>query len=221
MAQARRIVSMPGVFSPTEALLALRCGASALKFFPASVLGPSGIAAQLAVLPKDTVAGAVGSMSDKNLAAYRAAGSPGIRPRQQPLSSGHDGGRSAGNGAGFGRAPMMASADATGRPSTGACDKFNTTGKSLLFFRNHVKPRNEKYSLSEVGANQYYEFRHPGPHEGRFAIVTKRRAGVVMDASASGGNLARGRKRRGVRPSRVVLTPVAGAKLAEISRRRR
>jgi 2-dehydro-3-deoxyphosphogalactonate aldolase len=36
-AQARRMVTMPGVFTPTEALLALRCGASALKFFPASV----------------------------------------------------------------------------------------------------------------------------------------------------------------------------------------
>ena len=74
MAQVRQMVSMPGVFSPTEAFLALRCGASALKFFPASVLGPSGIAAQLAVLPKDTVVGAVGGVSDKNLAAYRAAG---------------------------------------------------------------------------------------------------------------------------------------------------
>ena len=74
MAQMRQMVSMPGVFSPTEALLALRCGASALKFFPASVLGPSGIAAQLAVLPKDTIVGAVGGVSDKNLAAYRAAG---------------------------------------------------------------------------------------------------------------------------------------------------
>lgn len=74
MARARRMVSMPGVFSPTEALLALRCGASALKFFPASVLGPSGIAAQLAVLPKETVVGAVGGVSDRNLAAYMAAG---------------------------------------------------------------------------------------------------------------------------------------------------
>ena len=36
-ARARRLVTMPGVFTPTEALLALRCGASALKFFPASV----------------------------------------------------------------------------------------------------------------------------------------------------------------------------------------
>jgi 2-dehydro-3-deoxyphosphogalactonate aldolase len=70
MAQARQMVTMPGVFSPTEAFLALRCGASALKFFPASTLGPSGIAAQLAVLPKDTVVGAVGGVSEKNLAAY-------------------------------------------------------------------------------------------------------------------------------------------------------
>jgi len=74
MAQARQMVTMPGVFSPTEAFLALRCGASALKFFPASVLGPAGIAAQLAVLPKETVVGAVGGVSDKNLAAYWAAG---------------------------------------------------------------------------------------------------------------------------------------------------
>jgi 2-dehydro-3-deoxyphosphogalactonate aldolase len=73
-ARARRMVTMPGVFSPTEALLALRCGASALKFFPASVLGPSGIAAQLAVLPKEVVVGAVGGVSEKNLAGYVAAG---------------------------------------------------------------------------------------------------------------------------------------------------
>ena len=74
VARIRQMVTMPGVFSPTEAFLALRCGASALKFFPASVLGPSGIAAQLAVLPKETMAGAVGGVSDKNLAAYVAAG---------------------------------------------------------------------------------------------------------------------------------------------------
>ncbi|MBV9461177.1 MAG: 2-dehydro-3-deoxy-6-phosphogalactonate aldolase [Bradyrhizobium sp.] len=74
MAQALKMVTMPGVFSPSEAFLALRAGASALKFFPASVLGPSGIAAQLAVLPKDTMVGAVGGVSDKNLAAYVAAG---------------------------------------------------------------------------------------------------------------------------------------------------
>jgi 2-dehydro-3-deoxyphosphogalactonate aldolase len=68
------MVTMPaGVVTPTEALLALRCGAAALKFFPASVLGPSGIAAQLAVLPKDVVVGAVGAVSEKNVAAYVTA----------------------------------------------------------------------------------------------------------------------------------------------------
>jgi 2-dehydro-3-deoxyphosphogalactonate aldolase len=74
MAVARGMVTMPGVFTPTEAFLALRCGASALKFFPASVLGPSGIAAQMAVLPKGVIVGAVGGVSDKNLADYVRAG---------------------------------------------------------------------------------------------------------------------------------------------------
>ena len=73
-AQAYDMVTIPGVFTPTEAFLALRCGASALKYFPASVLGPAGIAAQLAVLPKGVVVGAVGGVSDKNLATYVAAG---------------------------------------------------------------------------------------------------------------------------------------------------
>ena len=74
MAASRGMVTMPGVFSPTEAFLALRHGASALKFFPASILGPSGIAAIRAVLPRDAVIGAVGGVSDKNFADYIAAG---------------------------------------------------------------------------------------------------------------------------------------------------
>jgi 2-dehydro-3-deoxyphosphogalactonate aldolase len=74
MAVSRGMVTMPGVFTPTEAFLALRCGASALKFFPASVLGPSGIAAQMAVLPKGVVVGAVGGVSEANLGDYAKAG---------------------------------------------------------------------------------------------------------------------------------------------------
>jgi 2-dehydro-3-deoxyphosphogalactonate aldolase len=74
MANVRGLISLPGVFSPTEALLAARAGASALKFFPASTLGPSGIAAVRAVLPEDTIAVAVGGVSEKNFAAYVAAG---------------------------------------------------------------------------------------------------------------------------------------------------
>jgi len=68
------MVTMPGVFTPTEALQALRLGASALKFFPASVLGPSGIAAIRAVLPADAVIGAVGGVSEANFADYQKGG---------------------------------------------------------------------------------------------------------------------------------------------------
>ncbi|WP_370673741.1 2-dehydro-3-deoxy-6-phosphogalactonate aldolase [Pleomorphomonas sp. PLEO] len=74
MAVARGMVTLPGVMSPTEALLALRCGASALKFFPASVLGPSGISAVRAILPKGTRVAAVGGVSNENFADYVAAG---------------------------------------------------------------------------------------------------------------------------------------------------
>lgn len=73
-AAALAMVTMPGVFSPTEALTALRAGASALKFFPASVLGPAGIAAIRSVLPADCVIGAVGGVSDADFAAYAGKG---------------------------------------------------------------------------------------------------------------------------------------------------
>ncbi len=73
-ARARSMVTMPGVFSPTEALLAARAGASSLKFFPANVLGPAGISAIRAVLPPDVMIAAVGGVSDKNFADYVKAG---------------------------------------------------------------------------------------------------------------------------------------------------
>lgn len=69
-----RMVTMPGVFTPSEAFLALRLGASALKFFPASVLGPKGIAAIMAVLPKGAVVGAVGGVSDRDFGDYAKIG---------------------------------------------------------------------------------------------------------------------------------------------------
>lgn len=76
LAAARRhaLVSMPGVMTPTEALLAWHHGASALKFFPASVLGPAGLAAVRAVLPADAIIGAVGGVDAVSLPAYVQAG---------------------------------------------------------------------------------------------------------------------------------------------------
>lgn len=87
------MVTMPGVFTPTEAFAALAAGASALKFFPASVLGAGGIAAIRAVLPKDAAVGAVGGVSETDFAAYAKAGvslfglgsslfKPGMTPAQ-------------------------------------------------------------------------------------------------------------------------------------------
>jgi 2-dehydro-3-deoxyphosphogalactonate aldolase len=73
-AGARGMVSMPGVFTPTEAFAALAAGASGLKFFPAGVLGAAGIGAMRAVLPSGTVLGAVGGVSDASFAAYAAVG---------------------------------------------------------------------------------------------------------------------------------------------------
>ncbi|NTE85514.1 2-dehydro-3-deoxy-6-phosphogalactonate aldolase [Agrobacterium rubi] len=73
-AREKGMVTMPGVLTPTEALLALKAGATGLKFFPASVLGPSGINAIRAILPRDTLVAAVGGVSDKNFSDYTSIG---------------------------------------------------------------------------------------------------------------------------------------------------
>src|SRR5882757_7158424 len=73
-ARERGMVTMPGVFTATEALLAVKAGASGLKFFPASVLGASGITAIRAVLPTDLMVAAVGGISDSNFAEYARSG---------------------------------------------------------------------------------------------------------------------------------------------------
>lgn len=73
-AAAHGIYSMPGCYTATEALIAVHSGASALKFFPAGTLGPSGIAGIKTILPKDAVIGAVGGVSEHNFADYAKVG---------------------------------------------------------------------------------------------------------------------------------------------------
>ena len=73
-ARQRGMVTMPGVFTATEALLAAKAGASALKFFPAGILGASGISAIRAVLPANLMIAAVGGISDKNFVEYTRTG---------------------------------------------------------------------------------------------------------------------------------------------------
>lgn len=73
-AAEKGMVTMPGVFTPTEALAAAAAGATGLKFFPASVLGPAGITAIRAVLPPELEIAAVGGVSEENFADYARAG---------------------------------------------------------------------------------------------------------------------------------------------------
>jgi 2-dehydro-3-deoxyphosphogalactonate aldolase len=74
LAAKKGMVTMPGVLTPTEALSAAAAGATGLKFFPASVLGPSGITAIRAILPPELEIAAVGGVSDANFGDYAKAG---------------------------------------------------------------------------------------------------------------------------------------------------
>ena len=46
------MISVPGVFTPSEAIKAIEYGADALKLFPAHLIKPEGVKSLIAVLPK-------------------------------------------------------------------------------------------------------------------------------------------------------------------------
>ncbi|WP_406856152.1 2-dehydro-3-deoxy-6-phosphogalactonate aldolase [Alsobacter sp. KACC 23698] len=68
------LVSAPGVMTPTEAVAALDAGADVLKFFPGELIGPAGVKAMGAVLPKGPPLVIVGGVTPETMAAY--AGTP-------------------------------------------------------------------------------------------------------------------------------------------------
>ncbi len=70
--------SWPGVMTPTECFAALKAGADGLKIFPASLLGPEGIKAIRAILPKGTQVYAVGGAGADNFAEWIAASADGF-----------------------------------------------------------------------------------------------------------------------------------------------
>lgn len=76
--RALGLQSWPGVMTPTECFAALKAGASGLKLFPGSLLGPDGLKAIRAVLPKGTLVYAVGGAGPANFAQWRAAGADGF-----------------------------------------------------------------------------------------------------------------------------------------------
>lgn len=71
-------LSMPGVFTATEAFAALKAGAQVLKLFPSEIAGPAGLKALRAVLPSDQRLYAVGGVTPDNLNSWRAAGASGF-----------------------------------------------------------------------------------------------------------------------------------------------
>jgi 2-dehydro-3-deoxyphosphogalactonate aldolase len=73
-----KLLSYPGVFTPSDAFGAIAAGATGLKFFPAEVLGPKGIKAMKAVLPPDMPVYAVGGANPDNFSEYFAAGCTGF-----------------------------------------------------------------------------------------------------------------------------------------------
>ncbi|MBQ2262575.1 MAG: 2-dehydro-3-deoxy-6-phosphogalactonate aldolase [Loktanella sp.] len=70
--------SWPGVMTPTECFAALKAGADGLKIFPASLIGPDGVKAIRAVLPKGTQVYAVGGADASNFATWMAASVDGF-----------------------------------------------------------------------------------------------------------------------------------------------
>ena len=72
------LVSLPGVFTPTEMFAALEAGASGLKLFPAEAASPAVIKAVRAVLPPQVPLFAVGGISAANMGDYLAAGATGF-----------------------------------------------------------------------------------------------------------------------------------------------
>ncbi|MCV2868894.1 2-dehydro-3-deoxy-6-phosphogalactonate aldolase [Defluviimonas sp. WL0002] len=70
--------SYPGVMTPTECFAALDAGASGLKLFPGSLIGPDGLRALRAVLPTATEVLAVGGAAPDNFVQWMAAGASGF-----------------------------------------------------------------------------------------------------------------------------------------------
>ena len=76
--KAAKMASWPGVMTPTECFAALKAGADGLKIFPASLIGPDGLKAIRAVLPKGTPVYAVGGAGASNFTQWLNAGADGF-----------------------------------------------------------------------------------------------------------------------------------------------
>lgn len=76
--KSSNMLSFPGVMTPTECFAALDAGADGLKFFPGELVGPVGLRAMRAVLPKDIDCLAVGGAKPDNFSQWVDAGATGF-----------------------------------------------------------------------------------------------------------------------------------------------
>jgi 2-dehydro-3-deoxyphosphogalactonate aldolase len=88
------LVASPGYFTPSEALAAIRAGATALKLFPAEAATPAVLKAQLAVIPKEVPIMVVGGVKPDSMRPWLDAGATGFglggglyRPGQSPAET--------------------------------------------------------------------------------------------------------------------------------------
>lgn len=72
------VIWCPGITTPTKAFAALKCGAEALKIFPAEMVSPAAVSAIRAVLPSTATLIVVGGVTPPSLGAYLDAGAKGF-----------------------------------------------------------------------------------------------------------------------------------------------
>ena len=72
------LISVPGVFTPSEAFRALDAGADALKLFPGDGMSPLVVKAMRAVLPKGTILCVTGGVDAGNIGEWMAGGADGV-----------------------------------------------------------------------------------------------------------------------------------------------
>ena len=76
--KAEGLHSFPGVMTVSECFDALDNGADGLKLFPSDVIGPKGLKAYKAVLPKEIPVFAVGGINESNMKDWIDAGATGF-----------------------------------------------------------------------------------------------------------------------------------------------
>lgn len=77
-ARSQEMLTVPGIFTASEAYAALRAGANALKLFPAEAMPPAGLQSIASILPPGTPLWPVGGITPESMAEWRRHGATGF-----------------------------------------------------------------------------------------------------------------------------------------------